>query len=181
MTAAVFQPSLLYARSPRPAFHCAPSPLNRKKFGARTLRVVSCAPAEPSTKVFVGCAFAYCAIATDSSPDSGPIITSALFCSTMRRVSLIARSAWSLPQPTATILIGWPAMTPPVMPLRGSFGSFGLAPAYCDRAAYTPAWFCASNEPNAPLHSDITPMRIVVALLADDEALATLVTAATVS
>ena len=52
-----FQPACC-AMSPRPAFHCAPSPLKRKKFGAWTCSVASCAPEMPSTNVLVGCCLA---------------------------------------------------------------------------------------------------------------------------
>ena len=40
-----------------PAIHCAPSVWNRKKFGDRTLSVVSCAPEVPFRNVFFGCVF----------------------------------------------------------------------------------------------------------------------------
>ena len=89
-----------------PAFHCAPSAFQRKKFGARTIIVVSSAPEVPLTNVLVGCAFAYFATATPSSPDSGPIRMSALFFSISRLVSLSARSAESFEQPMPTILMG---------------------------------------------------------------------------
>ena len=89
-----------------PAFHCAPSAFQRKKFGARTIIVVSSAPEVPLTNVLVGCAFAYFATATPSSPDSGPIRMSAFCRSISRLVSLSARSAVSFEQPMPTILMG---------------------------------------------------------------------------
>ena len=89
-----------------PAFHCAPSPFQRKKFGARTIMVVSSAPAVPFTNVFFGCAFAYFATAIDSSPESGPIRMSAPSFSIRRFVSLMARSAESFAQPMPTSLMG---------------------------------------------------------------------------
>src|SRR6188472_2303422 len=46
-------------------------------------------------------------------------------------------------------------MAPPVKPFFGSLGSFGVAPANCANADTAPAMFCLSNEPNAPLHSDM--------------------------
>src|SRR3954452_2143893 len=98
----------------------------------------------------------------DSSPESGPIMTSAPSCSMSRRVSLIAVSARSSEQPTPTILIGWSPMAPPVMPSRGLFGFFGLAPANCENAATTPARSWLSNDPNAPWQSDRTPTLIGV-------------------
>ena len=89
-----------------PAFHCAPSPFQRKKFGARTIIVVSSAPAVPLTNVFFGCALAYFATAIDSSPESGPIRMSAPSFSISRLVSLMARSAESFEQPMPTSLMG---------------------------------------------------------------------------
>ena len=41
-------------------------------------------------------------------------------------------------------------------------GFFGLAPANWDRAATAPAMFWLSNEPNAPLHSDMIAILIGV-------------------
>src|SRR6478672_6789761 len=101
-------------------------------------------------------------MAIDSSPESGPIMTSASSCSMRRRVSLIARSEVSSPQPTPTSLIGWSPMAPPVKPSRGLLGFLGLAPANWDIAATTPAMFWLSNEPNAPLHSDMIAILIGV-------------------
>src|SRR4051794_32431933 len=100
----------------------------------------------------------------DSSPESGPIMTSAPSCSMSRRVSLMAVSARSSEQPTPTILIGWSPMAPPVMPSRGLFGFLGFAPANCEKAATTPARSWLSNEPNAPWQSDRTPILIGVLL-----------------
>src|SRR6476646_530271 len=94
-------------------------------------------------------------MAIDSSPESGPIMTSASSCSIRRRVSLIARSELSSPQPTPTSLSGWSPMAPPVKPFFGSFGSTGVAPANWANADTAPAMFCLSNAPNAPLHSDM--------------------------
>src|SRR5438045_7392205 len=54
-------------------------------------------------------------------------------------------------------------MLPPVQPSRGLFGFFGLAPAYCENAATTPAMSWLSNAPNAPWQSDRTATLIVVA------------------
>jgi len=121
-----------------PAFHCAPSPFQRKKFGARTIIVVSSAPAVPLTNVFVGCAFAYLAIAIDSSPDSGPIMMSAPSFSMRRLVSEMARSAESLPQPMPTSLTGCVPMCAPVMPLIGLALLTTLAPAYLTNAWIAP-------------------------------------------
>ena len=42
------------------------------------------------------------------------------------------------------------------------FGFLGLAPANCDSAATAPAMFWLSNEPNAPLHSDMIAILIGV-------------------
>src|SRR3954454_20936065 len=98
----------------------------------------------------------------DSSPDSGPIITSASSCSISRRVSLITVSAVSSPQPTPTSLSGWSPMAPPVKPAFGSFLSLGVAPANCESAATAPAMFWLSNAPNAPLHSDMIAILIGV-------------------
>src|SRR3954453_2655184 len=53
-------------------------------------------------------------------------------------------------------------MAPPVKPSRGLLGFLGLAPANCDRAATPPAMFWLSNEPNAPLHSDMIAILIGV-------------------
>src|SRR5262245_60482891 len=72
-----------------------------------------------------------------------------------RRVSLIAVSELSSPQPTPTSLSGWSPMAPPVKPAFGLFLSFGVAPANCANAATAPAMFWLSNAPNAPLHSDM--------------------------
>src|SRR5262245_28340202 len=82
-------------------------------------------------------------------------MTSASSCSIRRRVSLIAVSELSSPQPTPTSLSGWSPIAPPVKPFFGSLGSTGLAPANCENAATAPAMFCLSNAPNAPLHSDM--------------------------
>src|SRR3954471_12796732 len=82
-------------------------------------------------------------------------MTSASSCSISRRVSLIAVSELSSPQPTPTSLSGWSPIAPPVNPAFGLFGSFGFAPANCEIAATAPAMFCWSNAPNAPLHSDM--------------------------
>src|SRR5690242_16721248 len=79
-----------------------------------------------------------------------------------RRTSLMAVSDVSSPQPTPTSLSGWPLMAPPVKPSRGLFGFLGLAPANCDRAATAPAMFWLSNEPKAPLHSDMIAILIGV-------------------
>src|SRR6476469_8725912 len=101
-------------------------------------------------------------MAIDSSPESGPIMTSASSCSISRRVSLIARSEVSSPQPTPTSLSGWSPIAPPVKPSLGLLGFLGLAPANCDSAATAPAMFWLSNEPNAPLHSDMIAILIGV-------------------
>src|SRR4051794_25690519 len=82
-------------------------------------------------------------------------MTSAPSCSISRRVSLIAVSELSSPQPTPTSLSGWLPIAPPLKPAFGSFGSFGVAPANCASADTAPAMFCWSNAPNAPLHSDM--------------------------
>src|SRR4051812_38208401 len=82
-------------------------------------------------------------------------MTSASSCSISRRVSLMARSELSSPQPTPTSLSGWSPIAPPVKPAFGLFGSFGVAPANCASADTAPAMFCWSNAPNAPLHSDM--------------------------
>src|SRR4051794_35321960 len=82
-------------------------------------------------------------------------MTSASSCSISRRVSLMAVSELSSPQPTPTSLSGWSPIAPPVKPALGLVGSFGLAPANCAIAATAPAMFCWSNAPNAPLHSDM--------------------------
>src|SRR5512132_3699259 len=79
-----------------------------------------------------------------------------------RRTSLIAVSDVSSPQPTPTSLSGWSPMAPPVKPSLGLLGFFGLAPANWDRAATAPAMFWLSNEPNAPLHSDMIAILIGV-------------------
>src|SRR3954451_14622168 len=96
----------------------------------------------------------------DSSPDSGPIMTSALSCSIRRLVSLMAVSAWSLEHPMPASTSGWPLMAPPVQPSRGLFRFFGRAPANCESAETTPARSWLSKDPNAPWQSERTPMRI---------------------
>src|SRR4051794_32061355 len=103
----------------------------------------------------------------DSSPDSGPIMTSALSCSIRRLVSLMAVSAWSLEHPMPASTSGWPLMAPPVQPSRGLFGFFGRAPANCDIAETTPARSWLSKDPNAPWQSDSTPILIGVPLPPD--------------
>src|SRR3954466_14134510 len=89
-------------------------------------------------------------------------MTSASSCSISRRVSLIAVSELSSPQPTPTSLSGWSPIAPPVKPAFGLFGSFGVAPANCASADTAPAMFCWSNAPNAPLHSDMMAILIGV-------------------
>src|SRR5690348_4086973 len=79
-----------------------------------------------------------------------------------RRTSLMAVSDVSSPQPTPTSLSGWPLMAPPVKPSRGLLGFLGFAPANWDRAATAPAMFWLSNEPKAPLHSDMIAILIGV-------------------
>src|SRR4051794_27624079 len=83
---------------------------------------------------------------------------SAPSCSTSRRVSLIAVSALSFEQPTPTSLSGWPLISPPVQPSRGLLGFLGLAPAYSESAATTPARSWLSKDPNAPWQSERTPI-----------------------
>src|SRR5919198_4993858 len=89
-------------------------------------------------------------------------MTSASSCSIRRRVSLIARSELSSPQPMPTSLSGWLPMAPPVNPSRGLLGFFGVAPANCAKAATTPARSWLSNDPKAPLQSDMTATLIGV-------------------
>ena len=127
------------ASLPRPAFHCAPSPLKRKTFFALTLNVVSCAPAVPMMTVSFGCAFAYWATAIDSSPESGPMRTSAFRPSTSLFVSLSARAAVSSPQPIPTSLMVLLPTFASVIPADGFLLFFGLAPAYWLKAAIVPA------------------------------------------
>src|SRR4051812_3404949 len=79
-----------------------------------------------------------------------------------RRTSLMAVSDVSSPQPTPTSLSGCSPIAPPVKPSRGLLGFLGFAPANWDRAATAPAMFWLSNEPNAPLHSDMIAILIGV-------------------
>src|SRR5690348_2983090 len=90
-------------------------------------------------------------------------MTSAPSCSIRRFVSLIAVSARSFEQPMPTSLRGCPLIEPPDQPARGLFRLTGLAPAYSDMAATTPARSWLSNAPNAPWQSDSTATLIGVA------------------
>ncbi len=90
---------------------------------------------------------------------------SAPSCSIRRFVSLIARSALSLPQPIPTSFSGCPLIDAPTQPSRGLFGFLAWPPANWDIAVTTPARSWLSNEPNAPWQSDRTPILIGVALL----------------
>src|SRR3954469_20950942 len=90
---------------------------------------------------------------TASSPDSGPIMTSALSFSISRFVSVTATGTVSFPQPYPTILIGVLPTWMPDIPADG-FAWLLVTPwANCAKAVCAPPMSTAEPNAKAPLQS----------------------------
>src|SRR5579872_962423 len=96
-----------------------------------------------------------------SSPESGPITTWAWSASTRRRTSDSAFAAVSFEQPYPTILIGCPAITPPLIPALGT-AELGLAPSCAMKYACAPPMSELYQAPKSPAQSDRMPILIGV-------------------
>ena len=78
-------------------------------------------------------------------------------CSTILRISWMARSAVSLPQPTLTTSIGTPPAVAPVNPSVAVVRELDVAPASLIIANAAPAWTSSLKPPKAPSHSAMMP------------------------